>query len=98
MGKISLFILLFLVGIVTVTCDESSSCEEGNNKQLVCSEEVLEAIKREQAGLPPLPPKNKIKHFETTAAPEGAPEAPTNDEVEEPDAGGDEYEDGEYYE
>lgn len=81
MGKFSLIILLFLIGTASVFGDKSgSSCEEGNNKELVCSEEVKEAINREAAGLPPVPPKGKILDIETTAAPatktppKGAPE------------------------
>lgn len=97
MGRFSLLILLFLVGIVTVSCKSASSCEEGNNKELVCSEEVVAAIKREEQGLPPLNPKHKVKEFETTAAPAGAPEAASEEEAVPAD-GGEEYEDGEYYE
>ena len=33
-----------------------SSCAEDAIRELVCSEEVLEAIKREDHGIPPIPP------------------------------------------
>lgn len=96
MGNLSLYILLFLLGTVIVSADKSaSSCEENNNKELVCSREVLEAIQREQKGLPPLPKSHKVADFEVTKAPPGAP---VKEASEETGGGGDEeYEEGDYY-
>lgn len=93
MRKFSLFILLFLIGAVAVFGhDSEQSCEEGNNKELVCSQEVQEAIERENKGLPPLPPKNKIKDIETTPSPLTTAAAPPPP----PPPAEEEYYDGDY--
>ena len=107
----SFLILLFLIGTAVAFGPKSdSSCEENSNKELVCSDEVLEIIKKENPGVKP-PPKKKIAEMETTAAPPERPEKPERPEgpvgpegpagpegpVEGGDEYGDEYYDDEYY-
>jgi hypothetical protein len=65
------------------------SCSEETKNELVCSEEVLAAIKREQDGLPPLPPPPPpVTEAPVTGAP--VTEAPGEE-------GGAEGDDEEYY-
>lgn len=69
-------IFLFLVGTsVAFGSKSESSCEENANKELVCSEEVIEIIKKENPNAQP-PPKKKVAAIETTAAPPEMPERP----------------------
>jgi len=98
MRKVSLFILLFLLGTVNIFAQKSeSSCEENSNKELVCSEEVLAVIKREKEKLPDLPTKKKIKKIEVTEAPKIPPSAPEGKPESDDDGGLDEYSDDDYY-
>jgi len=76
----SLLILLFLIGTAIAFGPKSeSSCEENSNKELVCSEEVLEIIKKENPEHKQ-PAKKKIANIETTAAPPERPERPESPE------------------
>lgn len=90
MRKYSLLILL--LSLVAVLAQKSEpSCEEDHNEELLCSEEVIEAIKREEAGLPPVERKNKTLGLE---------EPPPNAGKKNDTAVDDEYEyyyDDEYY-
>lgn len=98
MGKVSLFILLFLFGTVNVFALQSeSSCEENSMKELVCSEEVLAVIKREQGKLPNLPKKHKIKNVEVTEAPKTSPPMPEQKPESDDGVGSEEYSNDDYY-
>ncbi|KAL7013763.1 hypothetical protein ACKWTF_015569 [Chironomus riparius] len=91
----SFLILLFLIGAVTAFGDHSeSSCEEQSEHELVCSEEIMDKVKKEHPDMFPPPPKKKIAAMETTATPPERPERPEGPEG--PVDGGDEYYD-EYY-
>jgi hypothetical protein len=97
--KIALLLLLLYVAAVTVSGhairgkdagdggQSEPSCSDEAKNDLVCSEEVLAAIKREEQGLPPLPPKAPVK-----------PERPATSEQPEAGTGDDGlYYDDEYY-
>lgn len=97
MVKLPIFTLLLLLGTVGIFADISSpSCEEGNNKELVCSQEVLAAINREQQRQSYLSPKNMMKELEITAAPLKTTLPPEENVGIYDD--GEYYDEGEYYE
>jgi len=77
-------ILLFLIGSVTALGSHSeSSCEEQSQRELVCSDEVLDVIRKENPDMHIPKLKKKIADIETTPAPPERPENP-----EEPVEGG----------
>lgn len=98
MRNFSLLILLFSLGAVAVSGKQSEpSCEESRGKELVCSQEVLEAIKREEAGLPPLPPKPIQKPAEPVVVPVDEGDGGEDGEDYDDEYYDDEYYDDEYY-
>ena len=87
-----------MLGTVNINAQKSEeSCEENSNKELVCSDEVLEVIKREQGTVPNLPTKHKIDNLEVTKAPLAPPPGPEGKPKGDGDGSLDEYSDDEYY-